>query len=160
MRRLQGLSRNEHTQSEREEAQRTAEDTVNLPYFEHPKNDNERLLNYQYDFIVNGSQEAWCGLWKLTTKVVGLMLAKECKERKIFFDHEEWKDKKSEAVIYILRRYKTHPGYCIKSSYPLHIWYAVKHVLDYRRRSDEIVDYVSGAELIALIEKQNKEKRN
>lgn len=154
---MQGLSRNERIQEGKEDTQETNEGIVNLPHFDAPQNDNERLLNYQYDFLVTGSQEAWNELWKLVEDTAGRMMAHICKKRKIFFTAEEWKEKRTDAAIYLLRRYKTKTGYCIKANYPLHIWYAVKHVLDYRRKGDCIVDYMSDAELIAIVEKQNKE---
>ena len=113
--------------------------------------------NYQYDFLVNGSQEAWGNLWKLTEAIAGRMLAHNCKLRNVHFSHEEWEDKRAEAVMYLLRRYRTRPGYLIETNFPLHIWYAVKHVLDYKRKCDGIVEYVSGAELDAIIESQNED---
>ena len=156
--RMQGLSRNKRIQEGGQEtAQQTVEGAVNLPHFDAPENDNERLLNYQYDFIVNGSQKAWGNLWKLTEATAGRMLANVCKLRNIHFSREEWEDKRAEAVMYLLRRYKTRPGYRIEADFPLHIWYAVKHVLDYKRKCDGLVDYVSGAELDTIIESQNED---
>ena len=156
--RMQGLSRNKRIQEGGQEtAQQTVEGAVNLPHFDAPENDNERLLNYQYDFIVNGSQKAWGNLWKLTEATAGRMLANVCKLRNIHFSREEWEDKRAEAVMYLLRRYKTRPGYRIEAEFPLHIWYAVKHVLDYKRKCDGLVDYVSGAELDTIIESQNED---
>ena len=65
---MQGLSRNKRIQEVgKETARQTVEGAVKLPHFEAPQNDNERLLNYQYDFLVNGSQEAWRNLWELTS---------------------------------------------------------------------------------------------
>lgn len=156
MQRMQGLSRNERTQENEEETQEANEGIVNLPHFDTPQDDNERLLNYQYDFLVNGSQEAWNELWKLVEDTAGRMLAHICKQRKVFFTAEKWEEKRTDAAIYLLRRYKTKKDYCIKTNYPLHIWYAVKHVLDYRRKSDGLVTYVSDAELSSIIEKQKK----
>lgn len=158
MQRMQGLSRNKRIQEvEKETARQTIESAVNLPHFDAPQNDNERLLNYQYDFLVNGSQEAWGNLWKLTEATAGRMLGNMCRKRKLAFTREEWEDKRADAVLYILRRYRTRKDYWIEADYPLQIWYAVKHVLDHVNKRDEIVDYVSGAELDAIIESQNEE---
>lgn len=63
----------------------------------------------------------------------------------------------AEAVMYLLRRYKTRPDYRIEADFPLHIWYAVKHVLDYKRKCDGLVDYVCEEELDAIIESQNED---
>lgn len=155
---MQGLSRNERIQEVGKEAARqTVEGAVKLPHFEAPQNDNERLLNYQYDFLVNGSQEAWRNLWELTSATAGRMLAHGCKQRNIHFSKEQWEDKRAEAVMYLLRRYRTRPGYRIEADFPLHIWYAVKHVLDYKRKCDGLVDFVSEKELTAIIESQNED---
>lgn len=156
--RMQGLSRNKRIQEVgKETARQTVEGAVKLPHFEAPQNDNERLLNYQYDFLVNGSQEAWRNLWELTSATAGRMLAHGCKQRNIHFSKEQWKDKRAEAVMYLLRRYRTRPGYRIEADFPLHIWYAVKHVLDYKRKCDGLVDFVSEKELTAIIESQNED---
>ena len=156
--RMQGLSRNKRIQEvEKETARQTVEGAVKLPHFEAPQNDNERLLNYQYDFLVNGSQEAWRNLWELTSATAGRMLAHGCKQRNIHFSKEQWEDKRAEAVMYLLRRYRTRPGYRIEADFPLHIWYAVKHVLDYKRKCDGLVDFVSEKELTAIIESQNED---
>lgn len=156
--RMQGLSRNKQIQEVgKETARQTVEGAVKLPYFEAPQNDNERLLNYQYDFLVNGSQEAWRNLWELTSATAGRMLAYGCKQRNIHFSKEQWEDKRAEAVMYLLRRYRTRPGYRIEADFPLHIWYAVKHVLDYKRKCDGLVDFVSEKELTAIIESQNED---
>lgn len=158
MQRMQDLSRNKRIQEVgKETARQTVEGAVKLPHFEAPQNDNERLLNYQYDFLVNGSQEAWRNLWELASATAGRMLAHSCKQRNIHFSKEQWEDKRAEAVMYLLRRYRTRPGYRIEADFPLHIWYAVKHVLDYKRKCDGLVDYVSGAELDAIIESQNED---
>lgn len=155
---MQGLSRNKRIQEVGKETTRqTVEGAVKLPYFEAPQNDNERLLNYQYDFLVNGSQEAWRNLWELTSATAGRMLAHGCKQRNIHFSKEQWEDKRAEAVMYLLRRYRTRPGYRIEADFPLHIWYAVKHVLDYKRKCDGLVDFVSEKELTAIIESQNED---
>lgn len=156
--RMQGLSRNKRIQEVRKEtARQTVEGAVKLPHFEAPQNDNERLLNYQYDFLVNGSQEAWRNLWELTSATAGRMLAHGCKQRNIHFSKEQWEDKRAEAVMYLLRRYRTRPGYRIEADFPLHIWYAVKHVLDYKRKCDGLVDFVSEKELTAIIKSQNED---
>lgn len=155
---MQGLSRNKRIQEVgKETAQQTVGGAVKLPHFEAPQNDNERLLNYQYDFLVNGSQEAWRNLWELTSATAGRMLAHGCKQRNIHFSKEQWEDKRAEAVMYLLRRYRTRPGYRIEADFPLHIWYAVKHVLDYKRKCDGLVDFVSEKELTAIIESQNED---
>lgn len=155
---MQGLSRNKRIQEVgKETARQTVEGAVKLPHFETPQNDNERLLNYQYDFLVNGSQEAWRNLWELTSATAGRMLAHGCKQRNIHFSKEQWEDKRAEAVMYLLRRYRTRPGYRIEADFPLHIWYAVKHVLDYKRKCDGLVDFVSEKELTAIIESQNED---
>ena len=156
--RMQGLSRKKRIQEVgKETARQTVEGAVKLPHFEAPQNDNERLLNYQYDFLVNGSQEAWRNLWELTSATAGRMLAHGCKQRNIHFSKEQWEDKRAEAVMYLLRRYRTRPGYRIEADFPLHIWYAVKHVLDYKRKCDGLVDFVSEKELTAIIESQNED---
>lgn len=155
---MQGLSRNKRIQEVgKETARQTVEGAVKLPHFEAPQNDNERLLNYQYDFLVNGDQEAWRNLWELTSATAGRMLAHGCKQRNIHFSKEQWEDKRAEAVMYLLRRYRTRPGYRIEAYFPLHIWYAVKHVLDYKRKCDGLVDFVSEKELTAIIESQNED---
>lgn len=141
----------------RKKTARTIKTILELPHWEEPKDDNERLLTLQYNFLVKGDQSAWLELWQLTENVAGRMLGNMCRKRKLAFTREEWEDKRADAVLYILRRYRTRKDYWIEADYPLQIWYAVKHVLDHVNKRDEIVDYVSGAELDAIIESQNEE---
>lgn len=155
--RMQDLSRNKRVQKKRKKTARTIKTILELPHWEEPKDDNEKLLTLQYNFLVKGDQSAWLELWQLTENVAGRMLGNMCRKRKLAFTREEWEDKRADAVLYILRRYRTRKDYWIEADYPLQIWYAVKHVLDHVNKRDEIVDYVSGAELDAIIESQNEE---
>jgi hypothetical protein len=155
--RMQFIPCDKRVQKKRKKAARTIKTILELPHWEEPKDDNERLLTLQYNFLVKGDQSAWLELWQLTENVAGRMLGNMCRKRKLAFTREEWEDKRAEAVMYLLRRYKTRPGYRIEADFPLHIWYAVKHVLDYKRKCDGLVDYVSGAELDAIIESQNED---
>ena len=125
-------------QLETKERAQTIKRFVDLPFYESPENEEQQLMNYQYQYLNDNSQVGWAKLWELAYKVTGKILANFCKKRHIGFCSDDYEDKVSEAVLYVLRRYKTSPDYCIKKNFVLQLWYGVKHVLDHRTKAEKL----------------------
>lgn len=119
-----------------------------LVHYPEPVNDNQRLLNCQYEWIRNGDKKAGEMLWMLARKVALRMVRREEKKRGCFFDSSTRQDKASEAVMYILRRYPRN--WFVRHSFLDAIWHGVKHALDYRTMAEELVDYVPDEILASL----------
>ena len=124
-----------------------------LPYFNEPKDDNERLLNLQYEYLQYGSSDAWDGLWKLSYKVALGMVRSMCAAKRLRLDCDEVQDKAVAACEYVLRRYKTRKGWHVKSSFMSVIKHGVVHALFYRSNADELVDFVDASAFELFLQK-------
>lgn len=81
---------------------------LNLPFYKKPSNDNEKMCNWQYEYLMNNSRVAeaklWTGFYDLCIKAV----KKEQKIRGFFADSEEIDIKAGIACDYVMRRYIEH----------------------------------------------------
>lgn len=131
----------------REQEKKRTEDRV-LPYFPHPRDDNQRLLNYQHDWLANGDTGAWSNLWGLAQKVARRMIRAMGKRRGFTLTKLDEDDRVESAVCYVLRRYQD--GWYVKKAYLKAIKEGVIHALWYRTLADEVQDSVP-EEQMALI---------
>lgn len=113
-----------------------------LPYFDNPQNDNERLLNYQYEYLKNNDNKAWGELITLAFIVAKRLVWKWMKVKKIALDDIEQDEKTSIAVEYVLRRYKTHVGYYIEKNYISALKDGVRHAMLYVTKLDRETVYI------------------
>lgn len=124
-------------------AVKDAQKKMDLPYFEHPKNDGERLMNYQHDFIVNDSADAWCKLYELATKVAKILLWEWLRDHPgEFLDEISQDEKVSIAVEYVLRRYKYRVGWYARDNYIGVLKGGIIHAMCYITEIDKATDYV------------------
>jgi len=130
----------------REAARQRVKDS--LVHYDNPQNDNQRLLNCQYEWIRNGDKDAEGKLWMLARKVALRMVRKEEKKRGCFFDHPTRQDKAADAVFYVLRRYSKN--WFVRHSFLDALWHGVKHALDYRTKAEEMVDFVPDEVLVNI----------
>ena len=118
-------------------------DWKNLPRFDSPANDNERLLNFQWEFR-NGKEEALAGMYELGLKVsLRLIDAKARGNRHVArLSAAERREKAHNAITYIITRYLRKPEWRITDSFTAYLYLRVQHELFYRRKVDGIVDFV------------------
>lgn len=121
-----------------------------LPHFYAPKDDNELLLNYQYEMIMHHSKAAEEKLWVKSISLAGAFIRKEMGNKGFFLSREEIEDKKLDAVEYVLRRFKGKKQYYIKESFTSAIYFGVEHALYYRNKGESLID--------EIIEKMNRNK--
>lgn len=125
-----------------------------LPRFEDPKDDNERLLNYQYDWLVNKDQKAWEALWILSRKMARKFVLTFAKKKGLKLDLLTVEDKTDEAVVYILRRYQR--GWYVRRAYCTAIKEAVVHALFHRTKARQLEVFMDD-ETIARLQKEPAE---
>lgn len=119
-------------QKKHDEENEAAHKMAELIHFENPINDNQRLLNYQYDFLKNGDQEAWGKLIELSFVVTKRLIWKWLKTHKdVYLDDIAQDEKVSDAVHYVLRRYKENIGWYAKDNYIGALQSGVIHVMLY-----------------------------
>ena len=128
-------------EKKRKQKEKFFESYKKLKHFEEPKNDNERLLNYQYEFLVLGSKKAWDNLFILATKVAQRIVVKQVRNKHLAVDAIDIPEKVSVAVEYVMRRYKNNSGWVVRDNYISAIKSGVIHALYYRKKIDDVTDY-------------------
>lgn len=109
----------------------------NLPYFTDPKNDNERLFNFQYEYIHNGNNEAWGELIQLAFIVCKRLVRRCMKDELLYIDEVEQDEKASIAMEYVLRRFQNTPGYYCNTNFITFLSDGVTHAIKYRTKENE-----------------------
>lgn len=123
-----------------EEKQRSTEV---LPHYEDPKNDNERLLELQYQFK-HGDPDALQKIYKLSYQICMKFINSEAKRNKHIrrLDYYDKLEKAHNAATYILEQYVKRETFSIKKNYPGYLYLRIQHELYYRREVDKIVDFI------------------
>ena len=114
-----------------------------LPHFDNPKCDNERLLNYQWEYK-NGDQNALNSMYTLGYKIaLKYINANARKNRHIGeLSHSDKEEKAHSAITYIIARYLRVKDFAITESFTGYLFLRIKHELFYQRKVDKIVDFV------------------
>ena len=118
------------------------EEKTLLPHYDNPKCDNERLLNYQWDFK-QGDTTALNKMYRL-----GLSIAQRCisihakKNPHIakLAPHDR-KEKAHNAITYIITRYLKISDFTIYKSFTSYLYLRIQHELFYKRKIDDIVTF-------------------
>ena len=115
-----------------------------LPYFDTPNNDNQRLLNMQYDYKANGNAQALNAMYALgCTIALKYINAKAGKNPHIAHMSDDEKEGKAHnAITYIIARYLRVKDFRIEKSFTSYLYLRVQHELYYQRKVDKIVDFV------------------
>jgi hypothetical protein len=120
-----------------------AKQTPTPPHYDQPQNDNERLLNYQWEYK-NGDKSALNAMYKLGYKIaLKYINAKARKNRHIGeLSYSEKEEKAHNAITYIIARYLRVQDFVIMESFTSYLYLRIQHELFYRRKVDEIVSFV------------------
>lgn len=139
---------NEIKQKQHEIAVKEAQKYMNLPYFEHPKGDNQRLLNYQHDYIKYGDSAAWGKLLELAFEVTKRLIWAWLKEhRDVYLDDISQDEKASIAMEYVLRRYKKNVGWYVNKNFIGALKGGVMHAMSYTSKIEEMTVVVEDVHL-------------
>jgi len=132
---------------------------IKPPYYEWPINDNELLLNYQYEFIVHDDQNAYAKLLELANLVTKRLISRWLRNRGKFLDvywDEITKDEKAmEAMVYVLRRYSTRVGWYVSTNFIVALNEGVRHVTGYETKIGKAITYVEDVN-VAICQNQKK----
>lgn len=115
-----------------------------VPHFEHPQNDNECLLEYQFQYKVNGDKKALDKFYRLGVEIAGKYISQMCEASKRFkgLSKQERREKAQDAIVYIVSALIQKPAWFIKSSVTGYLYLRAQHELKYYRKVDKIVDFV------------------
>ena len=119
---------------------------LNLPHFDNPNTDNERLSNYQYDYIMHGDRKAEGLLWLEFEKICRRWIKRESKLNNIFMNSDDIEIKGGIACDYVMRRYKEHlklyNSYYIIKDFVSAAHDAMIHAVYHPEENDFILDKV------------------
>lgn len=124
-------------------AKRQQEQTENLPHFQNPTNDNEYLLECQWQYR-HGDQAALARMYKraktLSHKFINAIGQKN--RHVMALPYETKKIKAEDAATYMIEQYIKRPDFAITKNFPGYLFLRVAHELYYMRKVDKVVDFV------------------
>lgn len=131
---------------------------IKPPRFAHPKNDNEWLFNFQYDFIVNGSQTSYGRLFELSFQVTKRLIRKWLAKMggKVYWDDITQDEKTMDAIVYVLRRYTTIPGWYCSTNFITVLNDGVRHVTNYQTKIQKNTIYCEDVNVAVIQDKKTK----
>ncbi len=115
-----------------------------VPYYARPKNDNERLLNYQYEYR-HGDEEALDKMYTLSKTITGKFINQFVnKNKKVKYLSAFDKESKAQnAASYLIEQFIKRPNFAIRKSVTAYLWLRVEKELFYHRKVDGIVDFTT-----------------
>ena len=127
-------------QQKQEKAREAFYSSQELPYFENPKDDSERLFNLQYRYLKNGDEEARKELYLLSYEIMRRLLWRRMKKGGMgWLDEEQQNEIVADAFWYVFRRYERGMGYIVTTSFISVLKNGVKHALEYTTMKDQEV---------------------
>lgn len=116
---------------------------VELPFFENPRSDNERLLQFQYEFR-HGDKNALDKMYRLGFEIAMKFINTQAKRnsyiRSLGFDEKV--EKANDATTYIIEQYLKRPDFSILKNWPGYLFLRVQHELYYQREVDKAVEFI------------------
>ena len=115
-----------------------------LPYYPAPKNDNEKLLNWQYEYRIKGDEKALNKMYRLGEIIALRYINTVAKKNKAVakLAQSDKEEKAHNAITYIIARYLRVKDFAITESFTGYLFLRIKHELFYQRKVDKIVDFV------------------
>ncbi len=113
-------------------------EAVDLPYYENPQNDSEKLFALQYKYLKNGDEKARTELYALSYKIMKRILWAQMKKGGLgWLGEEEQNEIVADAFLYVFRRYERKIGYTVNKSFISVLKGGVKHAIEYTTMKDE-----------------------
>ncbi|MBE6344664.1 MAG: hypothetical protein E7063_03085 [Spirochaetaceae bacterium] len=102
-----------------------------LPYWDNPKTDSQKLLTWQYEYVIKGEERALTRMYNLGLEISMKFINKFAQKNQHIkaLSLEEKKEKAHNAISYVLVRYRTTPGWAIKKNFPGYLYYRVLYEL-------------------------------
>lgn len=130
-------------EEKKQEAERLQDQNASLPHFPAPKNDNEFLLECQWQYK-HGDESALVRIYKrsktLSLKFINAIGQKNKHVRALSWDTK--KIKAEDAATYIIEQYMKRADFAVVKNFPGYLFLRVVHELYYMRKVDHLVDFV------------------
>ena len=130
-------------EEKQKEAQRHQEQSDSLPHFPEPKNDNEYLLECQWEYR-HGDQDALVRMYR-KSKTLGMKFINaigQTNRHVKALSYGTKKIKAEDAATYMLEQYIKRPDFAITKNFPGYLFLRIAHELYYMRKVDHLVDFV------------------
>ena len=131
-------------EEEKQEAEKKKlQQTESLPHFPTPRNDNEYLLECQWQYR-HGDDTALVKMYK-RARTLGLKFINaigQSNRHVMALAYESKKIKAEDAATYMIEQYIKRPDFVITKNFPGYLFLRVAHELFYRRKVDKVVDFV------------------
>lgn len=145
----------EEEEKQKQEARQKAEEQ--MPHFECPRNDKEKLLELQYQYK-HGRPEALNEMYGISVeicmKIINVIARSNSHVRRLSMS--ERRIKARDATTYLIEQYLTRDDFIIKTNVPGYLFLRVEKELFYQRKVDTIVDFVD----LALFFKEGEEDQD
>ena len=117
---------------------------ASIPHFDAPQDDNEQLLEYQYQYKVEGKENALSKMYELGYVISRRYIATEGQQNwKVkLLSRDDKVEKAHNAITYIIARYKRVPTFFIAKNFTAYLFLRVRHELYYTRKVDKLITYV------------------
>lgn len=128
--------------------QETTERIKALPHYETPRNDNQRLLEWQYQYR-QGNDDALAQIYTLSVTICGKFINKEAQHNKHVkkLSQEARNEKAHNAAVYLISRMLDKKKFFyVSKNYPGYLYLRVLKELYNRRKVDKLVDFVDFTE--------------
>ncbi len=126
------------------------QDSCVPPHIRNPRTDNDKLLNYQYDYLCNGNTQALAEIYNMSVLVCQKLIATEHKRKGFYIDHDLFEEKAHAAAAYVICQYLETKSFVIEKSFIGYLYLRVQHELYYRTAADTLVSFVDADDLRML----------
>lgn len=135
---------------------------VELPYFENPKNENEQLLNCQYEYRINNNKNALSKMYILSLPIAGKFITDKVKTSRNLrnLSMEEREEKAHNAATYVVESFLLDEDFFIKKSFTGVIYLRVLHELFYKTKASVNISFVDDKTLNTILIEEYKKNIN
>lgn len=110
-----------------------------LPFFEKPENDNQRLMNLQYEYY-HGKTEKIDRIFLLLLEIARKIISKEAKEKKLFFSMEHKEELTIDSASLVIEQILKN-RLKIRTSFIAYLYLQVKKTMYSKTKAGKLEDY-------------------
>ncbi len=130
-------------EEKKQELEKLQDQNERLPHFPTPKNDNEYLLECQWEYR-HGDQTALVRMYKRAKTISHKFINAIGRQNRhvMSLPYDTKKIKAEDAATYMIEQYIKRPDFAITKNFPGYLFLRVAHELYYMRKVDKVVDFV------------------
>ena len=126
-------------QEKQQEKQEEKKEIDDLPFFEKPENDNQRLMNLQYEYY-HGRTEKLDKIFLLLLEIARKIISKEVKEKKLIFSRDHKEELAIDSVSLVIEQILKNK-LKIRTSFIAYLYLQVKKTMYSKTKAEMLEDY-------------------